>query len=296
MANLRDLRPHGELSAHAEGSAVRPSASRLRLAGLAAAAAAGLLVLAALRPGDAPQAPAFLTEALGSSRAEAPLVRQPAAGVEVEIKPGGYIVRQADTSVSLTLENRDEGAWERFAHGASRPTAYGRETITVEPRTTEQFLTVERRQGPKTWRWQLGTRLEPTLAADGGIDFIAGPARDDGHAHRHGPELAEFRIAPVAIFDVHGKDVTPSGLRWSLAHRGSSWWLELRLDDRWLPLPYVIDPAITFRGATSTGNGGEATLVISNPAGVVPDDFLIAGISVRGGTGTSITPPAGWTL
>jgi Bacterial Ig-like domain (group 1)/Bacterial Ig-like domain (group 3) len=57
-----------------------------------------------------------------------------------------------------------------------------------------------------------------------------------------------------------------------------------------------LDPSITFRAASSAGNSNATTLTISRPAGVVQNDFLIAQITVRGGIGTTITAPAGWTL
>ncbi len=53
---------------------------------------------------------------------------------------------------------------------------------------------------------------------------------------------------------------------------------------------------ITFRGAASASRDGASSLTISKPAGVVDNDVLIAAISVRGGSATTITAPAGWTL
>jgi hypothetical protein len=111
---------------------------------------------------------------------------------------------------------------------------------------------VTSRQGEKTWTWKLATTLEPRLAKDGGVDFVVDSGWHAAHHHFHGPKLAQYRIAPVAIFDAQGKDITPLGSRWSLAQRGSSWWLELEVDDSSLPLPYVIDPAITFRGSAAS--------------------------------------------
>ncbi len=37
-------------------------------------------------------------------------------------------------------------------------------------------------------------------------------------------------------------------------------------------------------------------VTVNVPAGVQANDFMIAEIAVRGGTGTTIAPPAGWTL
>ena len=97
-----------------------------------------------------------------------------------------------------------------------------------------------------------------------------------------------------AILDSDGKDIGPADLQWQLEHRDGSWWLALEVDDRALPLPYVIDPAITYRASTTANNGGGAnTLAIARPAGTVANDVLLAKVTFYGNT---ITPPAGWTL
>ena len=55
--------------------------------------------------------------------------------------------------------------------------------------------------------------------------------------------------------------------------------------------------AISHRAAGLGNNaGGATTLNVSKPSGTQDGDILIAVISVRGGTSTTITPPAGWTL
>ncbi|MBI2246468.1 MAG: hypothetical protein HYU65_00770, partial [Armatimonadetes bacterium] len=54
--------------------------------------------------------------------------------------------------------------------------------------------------------------------------------------------------------------------------------------------------AITFVGALGGRNTGTSTLSIDRPGGVTTNDVMIAAISVRGGSTTTITPPAGWTL
>lgn len=53
--------------------------------------------------------------------------------------------------------------------------------------------------------------------------------------------------------------------------------------------------AITFvNSSTVSGNGGTITLGV--PTGVVANDFMLAMMTIRGGTGTTITAPLGWTL
>ena len=172
----------------------------------------------------------FLTQALGEKRPGAPLVRRPAPGVRVRLDSSGFRVSHKQTQVGISLTGTKRGNWDRFADGVSRPTAYGRETIVVDSTGTEQFLTVERRQGTRDWQWQLDTDTQPRLQPDGSILYGSGPTR----------------TPPVAILDAGGKDVTPDGLRWSLREQDGSWRLGLRLDDSKLPLPYLVDPAVDY--------------------------------------------------
>ena len=56
---------------------------------------------------------------------------------------------------------------------------------------------------------------------------------------------------------------------------------------------------IIHHRATATATSGAATatsLTITRPAGTVQGDVLVAAIVVDGGTGVTVTPPAGWTL
>ncbi len=54
---------------------------------------------------------------------------------------------------------------------------------------------------------------------------------------------------------------------------------------------------ITLSSASPGNNAGGATsLTINKPAGVVEGDVMVAQVTVRGGTGTGITAPTGWTL
>jgi hypothetical protein len=206
--------------------------------------------------------------------------------VVVSIGRAGYTVVSQKTAVSLAHEyNASTTPWQRFERGVARRTAFGLETIVVDQEKAEEFLTVVRRQGPKVWRWSVQARnLVPRLTRAGTVEFLAGT------------KPAGLFIPAVAIFNAAGKDITPAGLRWSLNRAGSSWRLQLRLDDSKLPLPYVIDPGITFQSKSENGNSNAAFLEINKPAGIVAGDFLIAQITVRGGTGTTITPPSGWTL
>ncbi|MDP9479927.1 MAG: hypothetical protein M3R38_30405, partial [Actinomycetota bacterium] len=56
--------------------------------------------------------------------------------------------------------------------------------------------------------------------------------------------------------------------------------------------------AISFRSAATgnTGNSTASSITINRPSGVVAGDFLLAVLTVFGGTDTTISPPSGWTL
>ena len=128
----------------------------------------------------------------------------------------------------------------------------------------------------------LETSLTPRLLPDGGVGFV------DPATHR----VSDLTIAPVAIFDSAGDDVTPAGLRWQL---GKGKTLELNLRDDDLPEPYVIDPA--FRSIGAVAAAAAATVSPAVPAGVLAGDQLVAFVSVLAPTATlDIVPPTGWTL
>ena len=164
--------------------------------------------------------------------------------VRSEVRRDGLVVKQGSSSVEVTSAAHVGGAWTRHRSGASRETRFGSQAIVFADDMTEEFLTVERRFGPKTWRWRIDAgRWTPRLRGDGGVSFGA------DHV------LAPFAIEPAKIFDEEGADVTPTGTSWSLRQMKSKWWLELRLDDSSLPLPYVIDPAVSFRQSSTSSTG-----------------------------------------
>jgi hypothetical protein len=55
----------------------------------------------------------------------------------------------------------------------------------------------------------------------------------------------------------------------------------------------TISAGVASQAANSSG--GASTIVITKPASVANDDALVAGITVNGGTNTTITAPSGWT-
>ncbi len=286
MTSIPPLRPTETGSAEVEPAAVLRGSSPVWTAAAIAAAAAvflAVVVLAGVGRLDT-GVPGFLEDALGPEKAEAPMERMPATGVDVRIHDQGYTVSHWGVSVSVVSEDVGGAQWRRHVHGVARDTDFGTETIVVDGRKTEEFLTIVERQGEKTWRWKLATRLEPRLARDGAVTFL------DPTRHL----VTSIVIDPVRILDGDGNDVTPTGLGWGLEEADTGWWLTLALDDADLPLPYVIDPAVTHRtSATQNNGGGSTSLTITKPAGAVEKDLLVAHVSVRN-SGT-ITAPAGWT-
>jgi parallel beta-helix repeat protein len=229
-----------------------------------AAASVTLAVLGALaldRGDQRATSATALSVSLGPRMADASLVRRPSRAVRVQLRRDGYSVSVAGHgTVALARPTRGD-TWSRFVNGVSRETSFGHETITVRPDRTEEFLTVSRRQGAKTWRWRLQAgALRPRFGVDGSISFTGDRAP------------APLKIAPARILDEHGEAVTPRGVRWSLRRATHhSWWLELRLDDARLPVPYVIDPAVDYPtplylSSTTSSDNGSWRLVTSAPS------------------------------
>jgi len=285
MAITPPLRPQEDGSAEADRSYILRQAAPVRTAAFTAiVACAFLLVVTLVGLGQLDRSePGFLSDALGPEESGAPLERTPAPGVGVRIHSEGYTVTRWGDSVSVVGEDLGGAEWRRHVHGVTRTTAFGAEAIIVDGSRTEEFLTVTRRQGERTWRWQLATRLVPRLGRDGSVSFLD-PARR---------RVTALVVDPVQILDEDGRDVTPEGLRWGLEEKISSWWLTLELDDRDLPLPYVIDPAVSHRASQTATTTGATSLVINVPAGMQANDLLITHIA-RTGNG-AINTPSGWT-
>jgi hypothetical protein len=251
-ATSRELRPENRLA----------KAGSVRIALAASTVVAALLVgawLFVVQPAgdehhsEAAHGATFLAAELGAARPSAPRVRTPARAVRVELGRHGTTLRRDGHDLTLAAIGAGDAAWTRHAHGTSRTTPFGRETITVGPTSTEEFLTVARRLGPRTWSWKLGsTTLEPKLNVDGSVQF------------RAGDRLAGLRIRPVSIFDAAGRDVTPAGSRWRLTRSAHGWLLQLRLDDSDLPVPYVIDPAADYPSPLYISSAAAGGTVLTN--------------------------------
>ena len=285
MASFQYLRPAGDMSLaqHPGRSSMRQTIALGVLATIfGICAVAGVR---AMQTGGV--APRPLAAALGARQSDAPLTRRPAEDVSVRIGRRAVSVSHSGGRVSLTTTNPGPKAWTRYENGVERPTPFGRETVVVTPAKAEQFLTVDRRQGTKTWRWRLDSgRSVPRVGDDGTVAFLAD--------HK----LSAMHVDPVEILDANGDKVTPKNLRWSVRQDRRGWFLQLRLDDSRLPLPYIIDPAVTYRTVQVSNNGaaGAASITMSVPAGVVNKDLLFMHIAARGGNNMTIATPAGWTL
>ncbi len=283
MATIPPLRPLDDGSSDERAAVLRGASPVKTAAAIAAAAAVFLLIVVIAGVGRLDADVSFLEDALGPEKSEAPLDRTPAPGVDVRINAEGYTVSHWGASVSVVSEDVGGARWRNHVHGVTRETDFGSETIVVDGTRTEKFLTVTERQGEKTWRWKLATRLVPRLGDDGAVSFLD---KTDNH-------VTSLVIDPVQILDRSGKEITPEGLRWNLEKGDSGWWLTLDLDDAELPLPYVIDPAVSYRTSATANNGaGATTITINKPTGTVDKDLMVALVSIRG-TAT-VTAPVGW--
>ena len=180
--------------------------------------------------------PAFLGDALGSPQQTASLVRRPATGLTMNVTDARFGL--ATDLASVTLTTSGSGTWRRFEGGAHRTAPFGSETVTFDKESLEQYLTVESRQGRRTWTWKLDGSARARLLDGGRVGFV-----DDKTGR-----VSDVLLGAAKIFDTDGKDVTPSGTRWRLVDRGKAQLLALDLDDAELPVPYVIDP-IAYRSS-----------------------------------------------
>ena len=251
--------------------------------------------LATLHGAKAHDTSAFLTRELGppldstlvrTPAHSSPALVKPALGGKLEIRKGGLKITSGRSRVSLRFGST-RGSWQAHLHGVQRQLPFGSEAIVLGTNSVEQSLTVAKRQGTRTWRWRLDAgNLLTRVTPDGTVRFAN--AKSD----------AGLRIQPVVIFDKDHKAVTPRGLRWSVVGHGNRRWLQLRLNDAKLPLPYVIDPialvAACPGGGCATSTTTSATSVtVTRPASVVTGSLMLAQVTLR--NNDAITAPAGWT-
>jgi hypothetical protein len=147
-------------------------------------------------------------------------------------RAGAFVTRHGQT-VALATAGAGDAAWQTRANGFLRRTPFGREAIVDTGTRAELYLDVSSKVGLRTWRWHLGN-VDATLAADGTVALGAG-----------------MSVRPPAIYDEHGKTVTPAGTHWTLDRNDGSTDLLLRFDDAHLTAPYTIDPEVDYGSGTS---------------------------------------------
>ena len=198
------LRPTETGSADVEPAVVLRGSSPVLAAALVAAAAAvflAVVLLAGIGRLDT-SVPGFLEQALGPEKAEAPLERTPATGIDVRIHDQGYTVSHWGASVSVVSEDVGGADWRRHVHGVTRETDFGTETIVVDGRKTEEFLTVVERQGdPDLALEARDPASAPPEPRRRDLVLRPDPARRHRHQHRSGPAswtTAARRSRPTA--------------------------------------------------------------------------------------------------
>ena len=110
----------------------------------------------------------FVDRALGSPSPDASLRRRLASGATLAIQDGSLAARDGSATIALSSSGGSDGDWRRFHGGASRATEFGRESILFGINRAEQFLTVERRQGARTWTWRLDANARQPTPRCGG--------------------------------------------------------------------------------------------------------------------------------
>jgi hypothetical protein len=170
--------------------------------------------------------PAWLVRELGARRPGGPLVYQVSQILRIVVTKRGFAIDYRGARLARYATGVGKvGQLVRYQRGAYRRLSLGLDATVVRGSTTNSYLVVNRRYGSRTWTWHLDTNLRPQV-------------REDGALLLEGSD--SFLVQPPKMYSGRGKDVTPRGLRWRLAKEGSGYRLSLRLNDKTLPLPYVI--------------------------------------------------------
>ena len=298
MASFPDLRPNRR-SAKAESTAAPRIRARLLLAvstALLLTASLAVSELATLRGARAHDASVFLTRELGPPL-DQPLVRtparatprlvKPALGGKLEIRDGGLKVTSGHASVSLRF-GKARGAWRGHQHGVQRKLPFGSEAIVLGLNRVEQSLTVDQRQGTRTWRWRLdAAKLAPRLTADGTVRFADGK-KDSG-----------LRILPVVVFDKAGKGhhsartalVPRTSRQDTLAAAATERRSTFRC--RTSSIRSLWSPPARAAAAPTRRSTAATSVTVARPASVATGSLMLAQVTLR--NNDAITAPAGWT-
>ena len=185
------------------------------------ACAALVVAYAVVAPSGRPTGPAtFVDRALGSPSPDASLVRRTPGGSALAVDGQGLTAHVGNATVRLGSRSAGSGSWQRHASGVTRSTSFGSESILFGINRAEQFLTVERRQGTRTWSWQLdATHGTPDdrperrrgLRAQRSARRLPHPPGRDPRPKR--PRHHASRRALVARASAHRLDARPAARR-----------------------------------------------------------------------------------
>jgi uncharacterized repeat protein (TIGR02059 family) len=199
----------------------------------------------------------------------------------VWLRRGGFVYQDQEVG-SLGVQSLGEelGPVLRRTHGSlvSR-SSLGPVSVAIQGGSAEVLQRVDRRVGIHVWRWRLETPLQARVSGDGSVGFF------NPRTHL----LVGLKIPPVRLFDWRGRDVTPTGSRWQVAGNGRHEFLELRLNDSRLPVPYTIDPIATRSSPTGAGSSG---MTVAVPSTVEAGDLIVVHAAVVGGTGVASISPS----
>ncbi|MCW2956403.1 MAG: hypothetical protein JWO69_1272, partial [Thermoleophilia bacterium] len=202
---------------------------------------ARVLLLAAICVAAFAAAPDALGRAKPAPKPAAKAIPWTVAGLGPKVKQqprSNAVVYPARLRGAVRIRTSRGGAsWKMLGVPNSRATFYRRGVRYVTPKgfevvsnqgtgTVKEYVVVQRRQGVRTWRWRLsGTGARrPRLVKGGAVRF--------------GPNVV---IPAPVLLDKAGRRILP-GARWTL--RGNV--LSLRVNDRKLAVPYVVDPSADY--------------------------------------------------
>ncbi|HET7130205.1 MAG TPA: SwmB domain-containing protein, partial [Gaiellaceae bacterium] len=194
------------------------------------------------------------------------------------MRGNGFVYSVRGGSVGVSSVGLPLGQTTRRANGLISETPAGPLSVVVRGQAAELLQTVGRHLGVRVWQWRLETPLQARVGADGAVGFF------DPRTHL----LAGLKIPSVRVFDRQGKTITPVSSRWQIAVRDGRRFLELRLDDAGLPLPYTIDPIATREKPTGSGTSG---MTVAVPSTIEAGDLIVVHAAVVGGTGASSISP-----
>ena len=219
--------------------------------------------------------------------ASAPLVRQPARapGVRVRLRDPAATASPARPAPSAYVPS------STAARSSATPTVSRRRPTSVAPPSSSTA------SGRSSSSPSSGGRASTPGA--GNSTRVSGPARQAWTARRLAERLEPPRRRPrprtrSRSSTLAGGTSHPRGPLVDRPRPQAAGSCRSRSTTSELPLPYVIDPAVTHRATTVSNNGaaGAANITLTYPAGVAANDLLIATIAVRGGARR--TTPSGW--